>query len=1032
MKQKILKKVLSFTLAVVMVVGMFSSKPLHVHADWEDGQECWHCGHYHWDQYMCGICGACSIECTNSTCFVETHCNQCGKCFTEAGAFCTTCRYCEDCYLSEGWHCKNCNNSEECYYTNESGLCGSCWNCEGCVGEICEHCGFCADCQESEGGMHCEYCGNCFASSPECKEHNDHCEECCLICENCEDCIFEEGLELCEHCGFCPDCCTDMPFDEGCACGEYCVEDSDWLEHVCADCGTPFCVEEQCELCGFCKMCCESYSECSEGMCILDDEYDMHFCEDCGDCFHNNDICGTCEDNGELRCVGCCGILTADMGCDCTDRCFNEDDFDLHIMQNHTSQGGGVHNAVPKKDWVMDWTAHWHECMYCDEDVHTKLNYAEHELNKYGVCTICGFDSYARILVLKQPRSLVCKVTDYSAGEGEPLNEEDNQVSFSVAAKGLSKLSYQWYVSYGGNWVKLNDRQTEWWESGNTYYTTYGSKMPQLTVSVSPEVCYTTPYYKCVITDEEGNTVESAKAALRSAHIYQGECKPIYGEHIDTIAQYGDNIPVYATYGHSVGCIGDGCVEYTEEAHRFSKETRILVNLGTNIYGVPMGDGSEWIEYTCLDCGGKKYEKKHEHYFVDPETGEVDIDYSYENAGEHKLQCLFEHKGVRCTKTTLEQHAFMGWQDMGTPHTNVDGKGIAYKECQVCSYQFTKVLERYDPEQDEMVKTDWTVDNDMVHVHYGYASSNIVFIGDEILVTFAPTDYEKQESIHMTNPYCTGWKVYYIYEKTIGNEVEIDITNHISLSKVTGQPTWKGTINSFSGYTGGGIFVFEPIISQTECQHLNGTRISGAYDPVCVKEGYTGNVVCVDCSHIVTYGETIDSYGEHTGTLTLNPLTVREGDCEHFGYTGTSKCSECGMSVRGKTTPKVHSGVTNVIGYIAPSCYDFGYSGDTYCECGDLISMGTLLAPEHVNVSVVGAKKAGREDGYTGDLVCDDCGITLKYGYRIPKNPPIELMEFTVKAPVEGNAISYNLGKGSNDYGLVGTSSTELYGVVCI
>ena len=43
------KRLLSLTMALVMLLGLMPSFTIHAHATYEDGAECWNCGHYHWD-----------------------------------------------------------------------------------------------------------------------------------------------------------------------------------------------------------------------------------------------------------------------------------------------------------------------------------------------------------------------------------------------------------------------------------------------------------------------------------------------------------------------------------------------------------------------------------------------------------------------------------------------------------------------------------------------------------------------------------------------------------------------------------------------------------------------------------------------------------------------------------------------------------------------------------------------------------------------------------------------------------------------
>ena len=66
------KRLLSWLLSIVLLLSLLPGMELHVHADYEDGAECPACGHYHWDEYMCGVCGACSENCTQTDCWLET------------------------------------------------------------------------------------------------------------------------------------------------------------------------------------------------------------------------------------------------------------------------------------------------------------------------------------------------------------------------------------------------------------------------------------------------------------------------------------------------------------------------------------------------------------------------------------------------------------------------------------------------------------------------------------------------------------------------------------------------------------------------------------------------------------------------------------------------------------------------------------------------------------------------------------------------------------------------------------------------
>ncbi len=89
-------KWLSLLLSFVMVLALVPSTLTSVYAGYSDGDECWNCGHYHWDEYMCEDCGGCTPDCTNSWCALDTHCHRCGGCLRDV-EYCEECNLCKDC-----------------------------------------------------------------------------------------------------------------------------------------------------------------------------------------------------------------------------------------------------------------------------------------------------------------------------------------------------------------------------------------------------------------------------------------------------------------------------------------------------------------------------------------------------------------------------------------------------------------------------------------------------------------------------------------------------------------------------------------------------------------------------------------------------------------------------------------------------------------------------------------------------------------------------------------------------------------------
>ena len=958
MKNKFAIRIGSILVCLVILCGIL---PGQVHADWEDGMECWYCCHYHWDEYCCGLCGACSEECTNGGCYLSTHCSECGAC-DQLADDCSECLSCEDCYVNNGWHCLGCN---ECNYVTEDNLCGNCWFCADCMGGLCDSCGFCEGCWEAEN-MHCVECGNCYAAYEECAFGYDHCEECCILCEQCEECLFEDGIDLCDNCGFCVFCCMDNAQDEGCGCGEYCIESPDWYDHLCLDCGQAFCEVDICEECELCLDCCEGNSDCldSPPICVEDGDYDFHFCEDCGDCFHNSNACDSCQFAGLLLCEVCCETRKEAEGCDCSDRCCSDGDLDKHIASVHLNAGGS-HAATPKNSWEISDTHHWRDCRYCDAAGHIS-NKAAHVYDKYGICTICKFDSQKTILILKQPQSVVAKVSDnHTAGEDDPLYPTNNLRTFTVAAKGTSALTYQWYVSYNnGSWIAMKDDNTT---------MVSGTKTNTLTLSVPSDGCVYQPAYKCVITDANGNQVVTNVVYMKIQHVYR-KYFAHKGAAVGTIFQpgTGNNIGIYASEGHYVSCVGEECEADKLEPHSYSKQTRVIYDSKT---------GERWIERTCIHCNFKNYILDHTHYFYDPVTYECEVDTTYKNDGQHRLKCLWPG----CDKTTLETHQEMGWQYHATPYSAADKVGVPYKECEFCGYDTSKKLQTYSAAQDKMVDSQWTQSNELVFVKYGYASCDTVVNGTKLVIGFTPSEYAKKELLNMDCPTVTGWNVHYYCDRGSGySVVDLDVTKDFTFERVGDELKWTLTVPLFSGRKGGGILTFTPIVEA--CKHENGFRVKNASDPICTTDGYTGDTVCADCDGVIFYGEVIESSGKHEGKLTLIPGTAKVGTCESRGYEGTFRCNHCDQKVRGKSTAKQHSGKTITKNAVAITCTEFGYSGDIYCECGVLLQEGEILAPRHTDLRLINQVKANcKQKGYTGDWKCYACNQIVKYGYNVAK-----------------------------------------------
>ncbi len=975
------KKIFSLLMAIAMLLSVTPLQPLEALAYSEevwDGEVCAVCGRYNWGDWCCDNCGLCSEESINSDCYEYTHCADCGCCLANEGNFCAECRKCEACAIGGNDHCSNpdCFN---CFEGDSGEVCQSCYLCSDCK-DICDSCGYCEDCLNFvHNTTHCPICDYCFEGETDpCEATNtrSHCSNECQICEQCSRCLYDEGLELCDFCGLCPDCCIENAQSEGCECGNYCIEDGEWFDHICENCGTPFCSVEQCDICGFCMECCIAESECSLGMCVEDPDYEEHFCVDCGACFCDVMQCMDCEASGEYLCRDCCLERCKDAGCDCGNRCICDDDFDEHLDAVHNGYLLGNHTKAPEARWDYNGTQHWQNCKYCDKENH-RSNVANHTFDVYGTCSVCGASKSDTLIILKQPKDVTAPVSNNDALSLDDEYHESNLIkTFSTGVYSNSDVTYQWQRKIGdGNWVALKDDYTSF--DGCQYPLVKGSKTPNLKVAVRCDDCMYDIYFRCKITNKGGAEAYTKAAQLVVKHIYD-KAVPVRKVKFTLPLNTGKSVTAYEDIGHYMMCHGDGCEASKKKVYRHH-------------FGYKAGDkkkyvtdtaGRKWWVRTCTDCGYEKYVMEHDHTYNNSE-----VDYSYDSYIQHRLKCDYNGSGGRCEETTLEPHEWRNWARHSTPWTSGDGKGTPYRECDVCEHWSKDTL--YRNVNGTPTKTNWTKSNDLVYVQYGSASADLVQSGDDLVIVFSPSTYAKNNLINKTNPRCTGWTVYYTPKDTSMYGEKINVTSYFTLTPVNGGK-WKMKCTvptSFTGWTGGGEFTFEPKIASANCAHTGATETVGAYDPVCTKSGYTGNTVCLECGNVKKYGEAIPGGKEHTGVITAIAGTEKAGTCTTYGYSGDSRCSKCKAIIRGKTTPRVHAHTT-VKDAADATLTTTGYTGDTYCtDCGELVKEGKvvdILSPEVKKVEISGLT-APKENATPDTYVSAPEGA--KYGLKTSSYP---------------------------------------------
>lgn len=199
------------------------------------------------------------------------------------------------------------------------------------------------------------------------------------------------------------------------------------------------------------------------------------------------------------------------------------------------------------------------------------------------------------------------------------------------------------------------------------------------------------------------------------------------------------------------------------------------------------------------------------------------------------------------------------------------------------------------------------------------------------------------------------------------------------------------------------------------------TEVRDAKDATCCEAGYTGDTWCTDCNKKIENGKAIPATGKH---VDVDGKWETDGiNHWHTCYFGTkfdvtahtggeatckdkAKCSVCGTAY-GELDASNHKGNTYLKDQKEATCYEEGYTGDTYCsDCNVKIKDGTVVAKTAHNPAsvwttnethhwkvceVIGcgnlidkAAHTGGEATCTSQAICSVCGV--KYGEKNPTN----------------------------------------------
>ena len=165
-------------------------------------------------------------------------------------------------------------------------------------------------------------------------------------------------------------------------------------------------------------------------------------------------------------------------------------------------------------------------------------------------------------------------------------------------------------------------------------------------------------------------------------------------------------------------------------------------------------------------------------------------------------------------------------------------------------------------------------------------------------------------------------------------------------------------------------------IPATGHQH---TEVRNVKEATCKEEGYTGDTYCTDCGEKLSSGEPTakKAHDWDEGKVTT------EATCKNTGVK-TYTCNNCGET-KTEVIPMTDHIWDNGKVTTKPSCITPGVKTYT-CSVCQKEKTEKIPATGHLHTEIRNKKEATcREDGYTGDVYCKDCGEKLSNGKTIAK-----------------------------------------------
>ena len=129
-----------------------------------------------------------------------------------------------------------------------------------------------------------------------------------------------------------------------------------------------------------------------------------------------------------------------------------------------------------------------------------------------------------------------------------------------------------------------------------------------------------------------------------------------------------------------------------------------------------------------------------------------------------------------------------------------------------------------------------------------------------------------------------------------------------------------------------------PKLEAPACPHET-TELRDVKDVTCAKDGYTGDLYCIDCELLLHSGEVLTATGNH---IYGDWIIDREATGSQTGERHR-QCSECDF-IETEEIPTCKHPNTALRNQKDATCAQPGHTGETYCaDCGDLVDQGSAI-----------------------------------------------------------------------------------------